>query len=157
MGKSSGGIRNTRPKKERVSDSNIKTKEFLGENRESIISAIKWFYKIYDKGSIKNKMSEFLIYAQKNIDVEKFRNAKNTKTLLRNEVEKMRFTFTPEQIAASKKKREEKLAIEEERNLRMYGTKKPKLADLMAYSAAKEEAKGNVWNPLLKAWVKRRY
>lgn len=33
-------------------------------------------------------------------------------------------------------------------------TKRPKLADLMAYSAEKEEEKGNVWNPMHKAWVK---
>ena len=93
-------------------------------------------------------MIDFLSWAEKNkAEIIKANQAKNTKTILRSFVRSMAYEQTLS-------KREAERKAEEERNMRMYGTAKPKLADLLAYSAEKEREKGNVWHPIYKIWVK---
>ena len=84
------------------------TKDLLSENRDSVISSIKYIYKIWKAEDVKAIMIKFLAYAEENINADEFNSAKNTKTLLKNAVEKMRFTFTPEQIEESRKRFNEK-------------------------------------------------
>jgi hypothetical protein len=72
------------------------TKELLSANRESVISSIKFVFKIYRQEDVIKKMIEFLAYAEKWIDVEKTANAKNTKTLLKYAVQKMAISQMPE-------------------------------------------------------------
>ena len=123
-------------------------KEILSENQKSIISSIKWTFKVYKKEDIKAKMIDFLSWAENNEeDIFRADKAKNTKTLLKSFIMNMAYEQNRPQREAEKK-------AEEERNIIMYGTAKPKLADLMAYSAEKEEKNGNVWHPIHKAWVK---
>lgn len=123
-------------------------KEILIDNRESIISSIKWTFKIWKQEDIKVKMVDFLNWAENHeADILRANEAKNTKTLLKSFVMNMAYEQNRPQREAERK-------AEEERNIRMYGTAKPKLADLMAYSAEKEEEKGNVWHPIYKTWVK---
>ena len=110
-------------------------KDILSENRDSIISSIKYTFKVYDKEGVKNKMIEFFAWAQENeskiLDSD---NATNTKTRLKNQIVLMARKAT------------------KANNLRMYGTERPKLADLMGYSAEKQEEAGNVWNPVQREW-----
>jgi len=123
-------------------------KEILSNNRESIISSIKWTFKIWKSEDVKVKMIDFLNWAEiHETDIFRANEAKNTKTLLKSFVMNMAYEQNRPQREAEKQ-------AEEERNMRMYGTKNPKLADLMAYSAEKEEEKGNVWHPINKTWVK---
>lgn len=123
-------------------------KEILSENRDSIISSIKWTFKIWKQEDVKTKMIDFLNWAENHeADIFRANEAKNTKTLLKSFIMNMAYEqIRPLRDAAKKE--------EEERNIRMYGTKKPKLADLMAYRAEKQEEKGNVWHPIYKTWVK---
>lgn len=123
-------------------------KEILTENRDSIISSIKYTFKIYKSEEIKVKMIDFYNWSIANeSDIFRAHEAKNTKTLLRSFIMNMAYH-------QNKRLREAKIKLEEERNIRMYGTAKPKLADLLAYGASLEEEKGNVWNPMEKRWVK---
>lgn len=123
-------------------------KEILSENRESIISSIKWTFKIWKQEDVKVKMVDFLNWAENHeADIFRANEAKNTKTLLKSFIMNMAYEQNRPQREAERKS-------EEERNIRMYGTAKPKLADLMAYSVEKEEEKGNVWHPIYKTWVK---
>jgi len=123
-------------------------KEILSENRESIISSIKWTFKIWKQEDVKVKMVDFLNWAENHeADIFRANEAKNTKTLLKSFIMNMAYEQNRPQREAERK-------AKEERNIRMYGTAKPKLADLMAYSAEKEEEKGNVWHPIYKTWVK---
>lgn len=123
-------------------------KEILSDNRESIISSIKWTFKIWKQEDVKVKMIDFLNWAENHeADIFRANEAKNTKTLLKSFIINMVYEQNRPQREAERK-------AEEERNIRMYGTAKPKLADLMAYSAEKEEEKGNVWHPIYKTWVK---
>lgn len=123
-------------------------KEILSENRESIISSIKWTFKIWKQEDVKVKMVDFLNWAENHeADIFRAKEAKNTKTLLKSFIMNMAYEQNRPQREAERK-------AEEERNIRMYGTAKPKLTDLMAYSAEKEEEKGNVWHPIYKTWVK---
>jgi hypothetical protein len=58
---------------------------------KTIISAIKWTFKVYSNNDIAQKMTEFLAWAEKN---ERFvieaANGKNTKTQLKNFVARMK-------------------------------------------------------------------
>jgi hypothetical protein len=116
-------------------------KEILTENRESVISSIKFVFKVYNQQLIKQKMIEFFNYCNEFpsmvIDAD---SSKNTKTLLKYMVQKM----------AARQSQEKK----ETENLKYFGKKNPKLEDIMAARAEQEEAKGNVWDPVLKEWVK---
>jgi len=123
-------------------------KEILSNNRESIISSIKWTFKIYKPEDVKAKMIDFLDWAENHeADIFRANEAKNTKTLLKSFIMNMAYVQNRPQREAERK-------AEEERNIRMYGTANPKLADLMAYGAEKEEDNGNVWHPIYKTWVK---
>lgn len=123
-------------------------KEILSNHRESIISSIKWTFKIWKQEDVKVKMIDFLNWAENHeADIFRANEAKNTKTLLKSFIMNMAYDQNRPQREAERK-------AEEERNIRMYGTAKPKLADLMAYGAEKEEDKGNVWHPIHKTWVK---
>jgi len=123
-------------------------KDILTENRDSIISSIKWTFKIWKSEDIKAKMIDFLTWSENHeSDIRRADEEKNTKTLLKSFVMNMAYDQNRPQIEAKRQ-------AEEEMNLRMYGTKKPKLADLLAYGAAKQEEAGNVWHPIYKTWVK---
>lgn len=111
-------------------------KEILTENRESVISSIKWVCKIWKAEDVKAKMIEFLSYAEENANVENLNESKKVKTDLKVLVQKMT------------------IAQEKERNMKIYGTERPKLADIMGRRAEQEEEKGNVWHPIYKSWVK---
>lgn len=111
-------------------------KEILTENRDSVISSIKWIFKVWKAEDVKVKMIEFLAYAEENANVEALNQSKRVKTDLKNLVGRM------------------SIEQERKRNLEIYGTERPKLADIMAYRAEIEEKKGNVWHPIYKTWVK---
>jgi len=65
-------------------------KEILTANRESIISSIKFVFKVWKSEDVRTKMIEFLGYAQENEQtVINAANAKNTKSLLKVMVQKM--------------------------------------------------------------------
>lgn len=72
------------------------TKEILTENRDSIISSLKYVFKIWKSEDVKIKMYEFLDYAEKNTETIIYAaNAKNTKTLLKIAVQKMAISQKP--------------------------------------------------------------
>lgn len=64
-------------------------KEILSANRESVISSIKFVFKIWKAEDVKAKMIEFLAYAETRIDVENMAASKRVKTDLKNMVCKM--------------------------------------------------------------------
>jgi hypothetical protein len=127
-----------------TNDTNKMThKEILSANRDSVISSIKFVCKVWKAEDVKAKMIDFLSWMESNItDVDALATSKKLKTELKYFVQKM-------SISA---KRE----IEESENLRRYGTKNPKLADIMAFGAELHEQAGEEWNPILKDWVKTR-
>lgn len=71
------------------------TKELLSANRESVISSIKFVFKVYRQEDLIKKMTEFLAYAEENVSAEKTASAKNTKTLLKYAVQKMAISQMP--------------------------------------------------------------
>lgn len=81
-------------------------------------------------------MINFLAYAEENINADELSKSKRVKTDLKYFVAKM------------------KIQQEKAANLKRYGSENPKLADIMAFGAELHEQKGEVWNPLLKDWVK---
>lgn len=111
-------------------------KEILTENRESVISSIKWIFKVWKSEDVKAKMIQFLSYAEENANVESLNSSKKVKTDLKVLVQKMA------------------IMQEKKRNLEIYGTERQKLADIMSRREEQEEAKGNVWHPIYKSWVK---
>ena len=124
------------------------TKEILSENRESIISSIKWTFKVFKKEEIKVKMIEFLNWAENHeSDIQRADAAKNTKTLLKSFIMNMAYE-------QNRPIREAKEKAEKAYNLKTYGTERPKLRDVMGAIANREEENGNVWHPIYKAWVK---
>ena len=114
-------------------------KEILSANRESVISSIKWIFKVWKAEDVKAKMIEFLAYAEENADVEALATSKKVKTDLKNLVARM-------EIAATKK-----------RNLEIFGTERPKLADIMGRIAEREEEAGNCFNKITSSWEKKTY
>lgn len=64
-------------------------KNILSENRESVISSIKWVFKVWKSEDVKTKMIEFLAYAEDNANVESLSTSKKLKTDLKNLVCKM--------------------------------------------------------------------
>ena len=67
----------------------ITVKSILSENRESIISSIKYIFSVYKMEEIKPIMVEFLDFAEKNMDVEKLAQSKKVKTDLKSLVARM--------------------------------------------------------------------
>ena len=99
----------------------------LKENRDSVINQIRWSYleelKSGEK-TLKGVMEEAVEKAVK--EPQWTANAKIIKTTLRNMIKKMHYVY-------AKPKMEAKKAAEEAANLKKYGTKRPKLADIMAH------------------------
>lgn len=114
-------------------------KEILSANRESVISSIKWIFKVWKAEDVKAKMIEFLAYAEENANVEALATSKKVKTDLKNLVARM-------EIAATKK-----------RNLEIFGTERPKAADIMGRIAEREEEAGNCFNQITSSWEKKSY
>lgn len=113
-------------------------KEILTENRDSVISSIKFTFKVWKSEDVKVKMIDFLAYAELNADVESLLVSKRIKTDLKDMICHMA-------INASRKE-------EEAKNIRLYGIANPKLADIMA--AAHE---GESFNHLTKSWTKNSF
>lgn len=67
-------------------------KEILTANRESVISSIKFIFKIWKQEDVKVKMVEFLAYADQFGDVEKLANSKRVKIDLKEMICKMNFS-----------------------------------------------------------------
>jgi hypothetical protein len=67
-------------------------KDILTENRESVISSIKYMFKIWKAEDVKVKMIEFLAYAEKYGDVEMLSNSKRVKTDLKELVAHMKMS-----------------------------------------------------------------
>ena len=111
-------------------------KEILSENRESIISSIKWTFKIWKQEDVKVKMVEFLAYAEENLNIAAYEETKAKKTYLKNLVNAMQ------------------MKQQKAYNLKRFGTETPKLRDIMGAIAEREEEAGNVWHPIYKTWVK---
>lgn len=111
-------------------------KEILSENRDSVISSIKYAFKIWKTEDVKVKMIEFLAYAEGNFSFENYTATKAKKTYLKNLVSRM------------------KMIQEKAANLKRYGTENPKLADIMAFGAELHEQRNEVWHPIYKSWVK---
>lgn len=65
-------------------------KEILSANRESVISSIKYTFKIWKTEDVKVKMIELLAFAEVNLSVEKFETCKAPKTMLKALVERMK-------------------------------------------------------------------
>lgn len=112
------------------------TKEILTANRESVISSIKWIFKIWKQEDVTKKMIEFLSFAEENINADELSKSKRIKSDLK---------FFVQRMATS----QEKAA-----NLKRYGTENPKLADIMALGRELHEEAGEVWHPIYKTWVK---
>lgn len=112
-------------------------KEILSANRESVISSIKYAFKIWKNEDVKVKMIDFLAYAQANANVENLSVSKRVKTDLKELVNRMQ------------------RSQEKERNLEIYGTENPKLADIMGRAAEREYEAGNCFNQITSQWEKR--
>jgi hypothetical protein len=67
-------------------------KNILTENRDSVISSIKYVFNIWRPEDVKGKMIEFLAYAEKFGDVEKLSTSKRVKSDLKELVCKMNFS-----------------------------------------------------------------
>ena len=112
-------------------DNKMTTREILTENRDSVISSIKYIFKIWKTEDVKAVMTNFLAYAEENLSVEKFATCSAKKTYLKGLVQGL-------------KNKEQKAT-----NLRMYGTESPKLADLVNYGHEDEK-----FDILKKEWGK---
>jgi hypothetical protein len=64
-------------------------KNILSENRESVISSIKWVFKVWKSEDVKIKMIEFLAYAEEKANVENLSTSKKVKSDLKTLVQKM--------------------------------------------------------------------
>lgn len=106
-------------------------KEILSENRDSVISSIKYAFQIWKTEDIKVKMIEFLAYAEEKLNIATYNETKAKKTYLKHLVTCME---------AKQRK---------ENNLCMYGTENPKLADIVNYGHEDEK-----FDTLKKEWVK---
>ena len=69
---------------------NATVKEILTANRESVISSIKFIFKVWKAEDVKAKMIELLAFAENNLSVEKFETCKAPKTMLKALVERMK-------------------------------------------------------------------
>ena len=106
-------------------------KEILTENRESVISSIKWVFKVWRNEDVKVKMIEFLAFCEEHANIEGL----NESTKIKNDLK-----FFVQRMSTAQQK---------EKNLRMYGTERPKLADLVNYAHEDE-----TYDILKKEWVK---
>lgn len=112
-------------------------KNILTENRDSVISSIKYAFKIWKTEDVKVKMIEFLAYAEENLNIAAYEETKAKKTYLKNLVNAMQ------------------MKQQKAYNLKRFGTENPKLADIMGSIAEREEEAGNTWNPITSTWEKK--
>ncbi len=78
---------------ETMTHEEMTTVDILKENRNSVISAIKFVFKVYSKEGIRVKMNEFLNYCNKfPKDVQNAYSSKRTKILLKYMVQKMKIS-----------------------------------------------------------------
>lgn len=112
-------------------------KNILTENRDSVISSIKYAFKIWKTEDVKVKMIDFLAYAEENLNIAFYEETKAKKTYLKNLVNAM-------QIKQQKAY-----------NLKRFGTETPKLRDIMGAIAEREEEAGNTWNHITSTWEKK--
>ena len=99
----------------------------LKENRDSVISQIKWSYSEELKSgekTLKGVMEDAVEKAVK--EPQWTANDKRMKTNLRDMVKKMHGQYVRPKMEAARK-------AKEEYNLKTYGTKHPKLADIIAH------------------------
>lgn len=132
-------------KVEEKKDNSEKKKEvvsLLHSNRDSVISSIKYLYKVWKQEDLTPIMKDLVEYMSNLPDetIEKLKSSKRVKTDLKAVIIWMK----------TDKDRKE----QEESDLKIYGTKKPKLADIMARDAELHEEAGEVWHPIYKRWVK---
>ena len=109
------------------------TKEILTANRDSVISSIKYIFKIWKNEDLKIKMIGFLSYAEANSNPEELMLSKRIKTDLKMLVAR---------YANDLKKQE---------NLLKYGTETPKLEDIIAYGSMQTNL---VYDNQSKNWIK---
>lgn len=112
-------------------------KNILTENRDSVISSIKYAFKVWKTEDVKVKMIEFLAYAEENLNIAAYEETKAKKTYLKNLVNAMQ------------------MKQQKAYNLKRFGTETPKLRDIMGAIAEREEEAGNVWNPITSTWEKK--
>ena len=67
----------------------METKEIIAKNRESVISSIKWIFKIWKAEDVKVKMIEFLAFCEENMNAEEMSKSKRVKKDLKVLVSKM--------------------------------------------------------------------
>lgn len=67
-------------------------KEILTANRESVISTIKYVFKIWKDEDVKSKMIDFLAYAESNADVNSLNSSQRVKSDLKVMIQKMSIT-----------------------------------------------------------------
>jgi hypothetical protein len=68
---------------------NYTAKQILSENRESVISSIKWVFKVWKSEDVKQKMIEFLAFCEENMNIEQISESKKIKSDLKVLVQKM--------------------------------------------------------------------
>ncbi len=81
-------------------------------------------------------MIDLLACAEENANVASLNESKRVKTDLKVLVQKMA------------------IMQEKKRNIEIYGTERPKLAELMSRHAERMEDDGYIWHTIYKAWVK---
>ncbi|MBE99318.1 hypothetical protein [Flavobacterium coralii] len=91
----------------------------LTENRDSVISSIKYIFKVWKNEDVKEKMIEFLSFAKEFANVERLSKSTRVKTDLRMLVQRMANEQT------------------KKRNLEKYGSENPKLAEVISYGVEK--------------------
>lgn len=70
-------------------------KEILKANRESVIRSIKFVFRVWKNEDVKEKMVDFLAYAESNLNADELASSKNVKTLLKYAVQKMAISQKP--------------------------------------------------------------
>lgn len=110
-------------------------KEILSENRDSVISSLKYIFRCYKHTSLQVRMKQFLAFCEDNMDVAYYEASTAKKTYLKNLVCRM--------------KHEQEKAY----NLQHFGTETPKLADIMGGINRQYEREGKHWDPMAKDWV----
>lgn len=105
-------------------------KEILTENRDSVISSIKFTFRIWKNEDVKVKMIEFFAYATEFANVEILSASKRVKTDLKDLICKME---------ANQKR---------EKNIEIYGTATPKLSEIIGRAHEDES-----FNHLTKSWT----
>lgn len=71
------------------------TKEILSANRDSVISSIKWIFKVWKSEDVKAKMIEFLAFCEENASLDDLMKSKKIKTDLKVLIQKMSIAQKP--------------------------------------------------------------